>query len=150
MIYPGRVPSRKQRRRRQKDFRHDVRVFEVDEEGNEVAIAELRSRDEKAKPDARRQPTQSGRRPPRGMREVAPPSWERALKRGGLMGGAMLLVFLFLLKSGPIAERLAIGIFYGVAFVPLTYLIDRTAYRSYLKRLDRGSAPKPKAAAKKG
>jgi hypothetical protein len=23
---------------------------------------------------------------------------------------------------------------YGVAFVPLTYWIDRTAYRSYLKR----------------
>jgi hypothetical protein len=150
MIYPGRVPSRKQRRRRQKDFRHDVRVFEVDEEGNEVAIAELRAREEKPKPEARRQGKQSGGRPARGMREVAPPSWERALKRGGLMGGAMLLVFLFLLKSGPIAERLAIGIFYGVAFVPLTYLIDRTAYRSYLKRRDRSSAPKPKAAARKG
>jgi hypothetical protein len=150
MIYPGRVPSRKQRRRRQKDFRHDVRVYEVDEEGNEVAIAELRAREEKPKPEARRagKTNQTGRRPPRGVREVQPPSWERALRRGGLMGGAMLLVFLFLLKSGPIAERLAIGIFYGVAFVPLTYLIDRTAYRSYLKRLERGSSPKPKSAGK--
>ena len=36
------MPTRKQRRRRDKDFRHDVRVFEVDEEGNEVPIAELR------------------------------------------------------------------------------------------------------------
>ena len=32
------MPSRKQRRRREKDFRHDVRVFEVDEEGNEVPL----------------------------------------------------------------------------------------------------------------
>src|SRR5579885_3399401 len=132
------MPTRKQRRRREKDFRHDVRVFEVDDEGNEVPIAELRTREE---PPARQAPAkqQRGRRP---VREVQPPSWERALKRGGLMGGLMLLVFLFLLKNGPIVQRLAIGIFYGVAFVPLTYWIDRTAYRSYLKRLARASGKK--------
>ncbi len=133
------MPTRKQRRRREKDFRHDVRVFEVDEEGNEVPIAELRTREEKpAKPAATKQ-QQRGRRP---VREVQPPSWERALKRGGLMGGLMLLVFLFLLKNGPIVQRLAIGVFYGVAFVPLTYWIDRTAYRSYLKRVARASGKK--------
>ena len=40
------MPTRKQRRRREKDFRHDVRVYEVDEEGNEVPIAELRAQEE--------------------------------------------------------------------------------------------------------
>ena len=50
------------------------------------------------------------------------------------MGGAMLLVFLFLLKSGPLAQRLSIGVIYAIAFVPLTYFVDRTAYRQYLKR----------------
>ena len=136
------MPTRKQRRRRQKDFRHDVRVFEVDEDGNEVPIAELRAQDERpAKADARqKRATQSARS--RGMREVQPPSWERALKRGGLMGGAMLLVFVFVLKSGPLPQRVAIGVFYAVAFVPLTYFIDRTAYRSYQKRVARLSAPK--------
>ena len=30
--------------------------------------------------------------------------------------------------------RVAIGSLYAIAFVPLTYWIDRIAYRSYLKR----------------
>jgi hypothetical protein len=135
------MPTRKQRRRREKDFRHDVRVYEVDEAGNEVPIADLRSREEKeaaAKPKSAKA-QQKGGRPARGVREVSPPSWERALKRGGLMGGLMLVVFIFLLKNGPLAERIAIGVFYAVAFVPLTYRVDRTAYRSYQKRLARGS-----------
>jgi hypothetical protein len=137
------MPTRKQRRRREKDFRHDVRVFEVDDEGNEVPIAELRTREEKpAKPAVKKQATQRGRR---AVREVQPPSWERAVKRGGLMGGLMLLVFLFLLQNGPVVERVAIGAFYGVAFIPLTYFIDRTAYRSYLKRVARAGAPGKKA-----
>ena len=131
------MPTRKQRRRREKDFRHDVRVFEVDEEGNEVAIAELRTRDDKPTKAAPKQKQQQrGRRP---AREVQPPSWERAIKRGSLMGGLMLLVFLFLLQNGPIIERVAIGVLYGLAFIPLTYWIDRTAYRSYLKRVARAS-----------
>jgi hypothetical protein len=132
------MPTRKQRRRREKDFRHDVRVYEVDEAGNEVPIAELRTREEKPakeKPKAQ----QKGGRPARGIREVSPPSWERALKRGGLMGGLMLVVFVFLLNNGPLVERIAIGVFYAVAFVPLTYWVDRTAYRSYQKRLARSS-----------
>lgn len=134
------MPTRKQRRRRDKDFRHEVRVFEVDDEGNEVPIAELRAREEKPeKPQAKKQgPAKS--RSGRPMREVAPPSWNRALKRGGMMGGAMLLVFVFVLRSGPPAQRLAIGLFYGIAFVPLTYWIDRTAYRGYQKRLARPEA----------
>jgi hypothetical protein len=142
------MPTRKQRRRREKDFRHDVRVFEVDEEGNEVPIAELRARDEKpAKSDPKAQPAKRGRGA-RPVREVSPPSWQRALKRGGLMGGVMLLVFLFLLKSGPVPQRLAIGVFYGIAFIPLTYWIDRTAYRTYLRRSGR-AAPEKAPAAKK-
>src|SRR5581483_9297432 len=102
--------------------------------------AELRTRDEKSsKPAAKAQGAKKGGRPARAPREVQPPSWDRAFKRGGMMGGAMLLVFLFLLKNGPIVQRVAIGLFYAVAFVPLTYWIDRTAYRSYQKRLDRAS-----------
>jgi hypothetical protein len=129
------MPTRKQRRRRDKDFRHDMRVFEVDEEGNEVPIADFRTREEKAQPaKAKGKKAQQGGRRLRTPREVAPPSWNRALRRGGLMGGAMLLVFLFLLKSGPLAQRLSIGLIYAVAFVPLTYFVDRTAYRQYLKR----------------
>ena len=138
------MPTRKQRRRRSKDFRHDVRVFEVDADGNEVPIAELRARDEKPKAAAskgkQKQParTKSGR----PIREVPPPSWERAFKRGGAMGALMLVAFLFLFKSAPLELRIAWGAFYALAFIPLTYWIDRTAYRTYLRRVGRQSDQK--------
>jgi hypothetical protein len=140
------MPTRKQRRRREKDFRHDVRVYEVDEEGNEVPIAELRTRDEKTSGSPAKQgkgATQKGS----SKREPPAPTWERAFRRGGLMGGLMFLAFVFLFKSSPLGLRLAWGLFYAVAFIPLTYWIDRTAYRSYQKRQARqqsGAQAKPK------
>ena len=57
------------------------------------------------------------------------------------MGGAMLLVFLFFFKSGAAARsgsRSASST--RIAFIPLTYWIDRTAYRSYLSASARGEA----------
>jgi hypothetical protein len=148
------VPTRKQRRRRQKDFRHDVRVFEVDAEGNEVPISQLRDHAEDvpaAKPGRSKEAATNGKRPAgktrgsRAVREVPPPSWQRAFRRGGLMGGGMLLVFLFVLRSGALVQRVGIGLFYAVAFIPLTYWIDRTAYRTYQRRLARNAeAPKKK------
>ncbi len=127
------MPTRKQRRRRAKDFRHDMRIFEVDEEGNEVALAELRTPEErKPKPAKGKQPKSKSGRP---VRVPPEPSWNRALKRGGLMGAAMLFAFLFLFKSAPIGLRIAWGVFYALAFIPLTYWIDRTAYKSYQRRL---------------
>ena len=133
------MPTRKQRRRREKDFRHDVRVYELDDEGNEVPIAELRERTEKPAPKARQQQQQKrgGSRP---VRDVPPPSWHRAFRRGGAMGALMLVAFLFLFKNAPVGLRLLWGVFYAVAFIPLTYWIDRTAYRSFQKRQARHAA----------
>jgi hypothetical protein len=131
------MPTRKQRRRRAKDFRHDMRVFEVDEEGNEVALAELRTPEER-KPKVKQQQkakSKSGR----PVRVPPQPSWRRAVRRGGTMGGLMLVAFLFVLKKGPLPQRIGIGLFYGLAFIPLTYWIDRTAYRTYLRRLAKQS-----------
>ena len=139
------MPTRKQRRRREKDFRHDVRVFEVDAEGNEVPIAELRERElaegkSKTAPNGKQSGAKTSKpRGGRALREVPPPSWQRAIKRGGLMGAGILVVFLFVLRNGAVAQRVAIGLIYAVAFIPLTYFIDRTAYRNYQRRLARES-----------
>jgi hypothetical protein len=139
------MPTRKQRRRRSKDFRHDVRVFEVDAEGNEVPIADLRTRDDNPKAVAtkgkQKQPAARDKRG-RPIRPVSPPSWDRAFKRGGAMGALMLVAFLFLFKNAAIELRVAWGLFYALAFIPLTYWIDRTAYRTYLRRSTRDSEPK--------
>jgi hypothetical protein len=51
------------------------------------------------------------------------------------MGALMLLAFVFIFKNGSVASRLMLGVFYAAAFVPLTYFVDRTAYRSYQRRL---------------
>ncbi|HEX7626040.1 MAG TPA: hypothetical protein VF379_03215 [Gaiellaceae bacterium] len=139
------MATRKQRRRRDKDFRHDVRVFEIDAEGNEVPIAELRTHEEKQKPapakkGKQRQQARGARA--RTVRDVPPPSWDRAFKRGGLMGLLMLVAFLFLFKNAPIGLRLAWGLFYALAFIPLTYWIDRTAHRSFLKRVAKAAEKK--------
>jgi hypothetical protein len=132
------MPTRKQRRRRAKDFRHDMRVFEVDAEGNEVPLAELRTPEEKKPRSDKQQPakTKSGRI----LREPPAPSWHRALRRGGAMGGLMLVAFTFILRSGPLPQRLAIGLVYGLAFIPLTYWIDRTAHRTYQRRVAKAAA----------
>jgi hypothetical protein len=134
------MPTRKQRRRREKDFRHDVRVFEVDEEGNEVPLAELRSSEERTPAKSKQPQKQLRTAKGRPVRVPPEPSWQRALKRGGLMGGAMLFAFIFLFKSAPLPLRVAWGVFYAAAFIPLTYFIDRTAYRTYQKRVARQSA----------
>ena len=135
------MPTRKQRRRRAKDFRHDMRVFEVDAEGNEVPLAELRTPEER-KPKAEKKQQPARTKGGRVMREPPQPSWHRAIRRGGVMGGLLLVAFLFLLRSGPLPQRILIGVIYGLAFIPLTYWIDRTAYRTYQRRLAKQAAAK--------
>jgi hypothetical protein len=132
------MPTRKQRKRRAKDFRHDMRVFEVDPEGNEVPLAELRTPEERKPKAAKQQAKSKSGRP---MRVPPQPSWKRAIRRGGMMGGLMLVAFLFVLKNGPLPQRIGIGFFYGLAFIPLTYWIDRTAYRAHQRRLAKQSNP---------
>jgi hypothetical protein len=138
------MPTKKQRRRRAKGFRHEYDFVMVDDEGNEVPVDpdERRAeRDQKAaaKPKQTRPQTTAKGRP---MREPPQPSWERAFRRGGLMGALMLAAFIFIFKNGPIASRIAIGGVYGIAFVPLTYFVDRTAYRAYLRRVERAKTKK--------
>jgi hypothetical protein len=140
------MPTKKQRRRRAKNFRHEYDFVIEDDEGNEVTVdsSELRAeRTEREKQRATTKPSR-GQTGGRATREPPEPSWERAFRRGGMMGGLMLVAFLFLFKNAPIAVRLAWGVFYAGAFVPLTYFIDRTAYRSYQKRRARSAEKKTK------
>ena len=58
------------------------------------------------------------------------------------MGALMLVAFLFLFKNAAIELRIAWGAFYALAFIPLTYWIDRTAHRTYLRRVARQSEKK--------
>ena len=138
------MPTKKQRRRRAKGLRHEYDFVMVDDEGNEVPVdPDERRAEREQKATAKPKQARGGQNSKgRTMREPPHPSWERAFRRGGLMGGLMLLAFVFLFKNGPIGSRIAIGLVYGVAFVPLTYLVDRTAHRAYLRRVERAKAKK--------
>jgi hypothetical protein len=139
------MPTKKQRRKRAKTFRHEYDFVVEDEEGNEVPVESSELRAERVQRDKDRAAAKPAKTPARGGRagrEPSPPSWQRAFRRGGIMGALMLAAFLFLFKSAPIVVRVGWGVFYAAAFVPLTYFIDRTAYRSYQKRLARTNAKK--------
>jgi hypothetical protein len=122
------MPTRKQRRRRDKTFRHEYDLVIYDEEGNEVPVDTSELRAAKGKDAPKKKGQQRGKRIPR---EVRPATWERAFKRGGMMGGVLLILMVII--HGPIV----LGVVYGIALIPFTYWLDRFAYRNYLRRTDR-------------
>jgi hypothetical protein len=129
------MPSRKQRRRREKTFRHEYGFVTYDEEGNEVEVeaAEVRP----AKPKADKPKAAATGKGGRALRVPPTPSWRRSFRRGGIWGGVMFVVVVFFFRGQSLVGRVLVGLLYAAAFVPLTYWIDRMAYRNYLRKRDR-------------
>jgi hypothetical protein len=143
------MPTRKQRRRQQKERRHEWEYVYVDDEGNEVDVdpdeipAQKPVRAAKADAAARRNgKARTTRQTPR--RAPQPPSWRRAVKRAAILGIFFVVVFGFVLrgKNGSLPAAVGVGLIYAVAFIPMQYLIDRFTYRVYLRR--QAGSPKPR------
>src|SRR4051794_3184374 len=99
------MPSKKQRRRRDKTFRHDYSLVTYDAEGNEVEVKATEIRPEKA---AKAKPAAQGKsRSGRTLREPPQPSWRRSFRRGGMWGGLMLVVIILFFKGQSLASRVA-------------------------------------------
>ena len=142
------MPTRKQRRRRQKLHRHEYEEVYIDPEtGEELELdpdelAELTPKKEpKAAKSAQKAP--AGRT--RTGRVVQPPSWERVAKRGAIFAPFMFgTVYLLAPKDNrPIAGLLLQTFILLAFFVPFSYLMDRFTYRTYLRRA--GKEPEPRA-----
>jgi hypothetical protein len=137
------MATRKQRKRRDKTFRHEYETVLIDAEGNETTVEPTpRGKVEKRSSNAKngKSPAKKGSaKAKRPIREVPPPSWRRAARRGSLMGAGIFLLFVFVLKGGSESGRLLTATFYSLMFIPLTYWTDRLAYRNYLRRI--GAAP---------
>jgi hypothetical protein len=140
------MPSRKQRRRQLKEKRHEYEFVYVDGEGNELEELpegfeeepkERPSARNGSKPAAKKQPQQQ--RGGRAVRTPPPPSWNRALKRGGLLGVVVFALFSFTAK-GNWTSVLPLALLYTVLFIPFTYVIDRFAYRRWEARQSGGSS----------
>jgi hypothetical protein len=131
------MPTRKQRRRQQKLKRHEY-VWE-DEHGNEIDPAELR----REQSDGKREPTvraaANGKAPARDargrpVRQVHPPSWRRVFRRAAIFGPIMFVVLIVANQKASAASQVAVALVYTALLVPFMYLMDRLAYRTYLRR----------------
>jgi hypothetical protein len=133
------MANRKQRRRREKEKRHDYDLVEIDEEGNETVLtaSELkREPPERVKPAAKRQ----GKPAPRGGRQPQAPSWRRVIKRG-LIFAPIFFGTVLLLGGGKItwAQAIVQTTLLMAIFVPFSYVMDRFVYRSTQKRIAKQS-----------
>ena len=133
----GRVPSRKQRRRRAKERRHEYEFVYVDEEGREVEVDEPAAQVKKT----------NGRPPPktRAGRVVEPASWSRVGRRALIFAPLMFITIRLLEKGEPIVTSIGRTVFLLALFLPFSYVMDSMLYRSHVKRTaarrDNGKKP---------
>jgi hypothetical protein len=123
------MATKKQRRRRAKEQRHDY-VW-IDDEGNEV------------EPDGtvREKDTAVSSSSGRFQREPQAPSWRRTFKRGAIFAPIMFATVLLLSPDLPMATKITQTLLIVAIFVPFSYFIDRLFYRSHLRRRARGERP---------
>jgi hypothetical protein len=138
------MPTKKQRRRAQKERRHEYETVWVDEEGNELEEPpeELHVASEKradAKPKAKATQQRGGR----PLRVPPAPSWERAARRSVILGVAIFaVVYLLGAKNGQHSFAAALGFagLYTLLFIPLGYMFDRFAHNRWQRRADQQGA----------
>jgi hypothetical protein len=120
------MPSRKQRRRRAKEFRHEY-VWE-DDEGNELDPDEVPAR--KAESEER------GPRA-RNPREAQAPSWQRTLKRALIFAPIMFVTVSLLSSDLSLTQQITQTAIIVAIFIPFSYVLDGVFWRSYKRRRDR-------------
>jgi hypothetical protein len=124
------MPTRKQRRRRAKEHRHEY-VWE-DAEGNELDAEEgpIRKAGSKSERSAS----------PRPGRQAQAPSWRRTLKRGLVFAPIMFVTVMLLSNDLTLADQLIQTAFIVAIFVPFSYFLDGVMWRSFKKREARREA----------
>jgi hypothetical protein len=122
------MATRKQRKRRQKDRRHEYEYVYVDDEGHEVEAAPEEVRADKRTNGKAPQPMT------RGGRKIEPPSWQKVGKRALWIGPLMFLTLTLIAKDRTVAQRLSQTVLMLGLFLPVSYLMDRTLYRTSTRR----------------
>jgi hypothetical protein len=127
------MPSRKQRRRRAKERRHEWEDVWVDDEGNEVEPppeGEIQSRNGKRTTAPAKQRQSTGR-------VVQPPSWGRVGKRALIFAPLMFLTVSFLSSDLSLLQKVLNTLFLLGFFLPFSYAMDVLMYRMYTRRSGR-------------
>jgi hypothetical protein len=119
------MPTRKQRRRRAKEHRHEY-VWE-DDEGNELDPSELSTDKDASRPRAAARPA----------KEPQAPSWRRTLKRGLIFAPIMFVTVTLLSSDLTLEQQITQTALIVAIFIPFSYLLDGVFWRSYKRRVAR-------------
>ena len=126
------MPSRKQRRRREKLQRHEYEYVIETEDGEEVPV----ERPEATKGDSKK-PARTA--PQRGGRQVPKPSLGRVAKRTAIFAPIIVVVvWVFTASTVSTTAKIFNAVALIAFFIPFSYLLDVIMYRAFSKR-QRGS-----------
>lgn len=134
------MPTRKQRRRRLKERRHEWEEVYLDAEGNEIPpeeveelLPEMRPARDTGRGEAR---TRTRSTPARGRagREIKPASWRRVAKRGAIFAPFMFLFIALTSRDTPVATDVLTTVWLLLIFLPFSYLMDSLVFRMAKKR----------------
>jgi hypothetical protein len=124
------VPTRKQRRRREKLQRHEYEYVVETDEGEEVVDRPIRG-DEKQPPKVRGPVDRRGR-------PLEKPTWGRVLKRSAIFAPIVIIVvFVLAGKDASSTAKIANAVILMVFFVLFSYVVDVVMYRTLSKRQQR-------------
>src|SRR5260221_6000840 len=140
------MPTRKQRRREQKNRRHEWEYVYVDDEGHEVEVEEDDAPSKAAKPAGQgtrpsgrpsAKPAARGNQSARGApRKIDPPSWQKVGRRAAIFAPIMLVVVYLLRPSNATTASIAVQLLVLlIFFLPFSYFMDVMMYRNYRKRI---------------
>jgi len=125
------MPSRKQRRRREKLQRHEYEYVVETEEGEEIAVERLADRETKAGGKGQKEKQVVDRR----GRPIPKPSLQRVAKRTAIFAPIILvLVFLTSGKDVTTGSKIFTAFTLLLFFVPFSYLVDVFMYRAFQRR----------------
>jgi hypothetical protein len=124
------MPSRKQRRRREKLKRHEYEYVIETEEGEEIPLERPSDRDTRLDGKSGRGGAVRDRR----GREVPQPSLRRVLRRTAIFAPLMFLVVYFTSQAEPLATQVTTTVMLLAFFIPFSYLVDVLIYRAMVRR----------------
>ena len=133
------MPTRKQRRRREKLKRHEYEYVIETETGEEIPVESPREVEQAG--DSKKKATK-GPVDRRG-RQVPKPSWQRVLRRGAIFA-PLMGVFVYITARNQSDNVIGVVIFQTALllafFLPFSYLVDVFMYRMLMRRQERDRA----------
>ena len=126
------MPSRKQRRRREKLQRHEYEYVIETEEGE---VIQVEKPVERTKPEGK-----ASARPAvkRGGREIPKPSMARVFKRTAIFAPLILIVVFWTGGGSTTTSKIFTGVTLIAFFIPFSYMVDSIMYRVYSRRQNSG------------